>query len=296
MKQKFPLSLFHRFFSKEKPFGYHRSMINLVHWMYWVLADHYHSKMLTVRWRVFWILFNVTNNMIFYLFSLSYPIFTTNPSLSNLLLFGTMLMTGIYLTFLIPMAAYISRNRTIEAFKILDQKVVLLSNGDQSYSSQVPFIQRKKYSMNTAIYLALTQITNTSCYVIIAVVDFLMEYSTAKLSNPNYYVYPMYCEPVQNFGIFLLLLCLQTVAASPIMLRNFFFPFFIVVIVVEFYRKFQTVCDLLDHQSRLFTYQYEKLLNASTISNDVQNRKLELEHLFMQNILTCVKFHQQLIK
>ncbi|XP_065213898.1 uncharacterized protein LOC135841041 [Planococcus citri] len=293
-------NLIDRFLSIGKRFGYTRTIMNRIHLMYWFLGEYYHSKIFDRRFTLLWILINVTDIVLLFSHLISYTFFSPTLELFHLLLVSDMMISGVYFMILIPLTTNSHRKRTTQAFKILDANIDIGLHRNQpivGYSTIVEFIRGEKYSLKVAFYILTTQFCCMACYIFCTTLDLLVGYTKDKLSDPSYYLYPVYCEGIQNAYTFCVLLFSQIMAASPIIITYLIIPFFSIVMVREFHRKFQMLSDSLAYQSKLFAYHYEQLLNNPSCSVDLeQKEKSILQNYFVQDIHSYVQFHQNLIR
>lgn len=276
-----------------KSLGYTRAKMTLIRIIYWLLGEFYYSKVFDHRITRFWIIFNATNTVVYFIHCFSYLFLTTRPEFSNVLYTGNALITGIYLMVLLQLMAYIYRQPTFEAFEKLDQ-----DNDDIpsiELSPEFNFVRRKKYSMRVVVMLVISQLGSMVCYEICSNLYLIIGYTKNRLKDPNSYFYPIYCERVESLGVFGIMLGSQLFAAFPLILVYLLIPAYLMIIVGEFYSKFQQLCDTINWHSKLFSIRYESVIEGSNARIYYYRRSFQ-EHSFIQNIRSCVQLHEKLIK
>lgn len=285
-------------------FGYTKTITNRIHLMYWFLGEFYYSKIFSSKYTLLWITINVIDIVLLFSHLTSYMFLSPTLELSHMLLVSDMTISGLYFMILIPLASNLYRKHTTEALKILDENIDIVLQRNlhtEYYPSKIQFNhqQTKIYSLNTAFVILVTQFSCMACYIICTNLDLFIGYTKARLSDPNYYLYPVYCQGIENGYVFSVLLFSQIMAASPIIIAYLIIPFFSIVTVREFHRKFRMLSDSMAYQSKLFAYHYEKSLNNSSHSPHLgpeQTEKSILQNYFVQDIHSYAQFHQNLIR
>ena len=76
----------------------------------------------------------------------------------------------------------------------------------------------------------------------------------------------------------------------------FVFPFLSIVVMKEFDSKFRILRDYLNHKSRIFERDYEKLIMVEYHDrNQVNEEKRRIEESFLNDIYSCAKHHHHLL-
>lgn len=294
------MDFLHRRLSASKRFGHTRRIMNYIHLMHWFLGEFFYSKNLSHRFTSFWIKLTISNNVIFFLISLSYLFFTPNPGITNILYGYNAITINIYLGVLTPLASYICGKSTSRVFQILDKKFTPFPNFAYNLEScrEVQFFRQEQYSMEIVHNLLILHFTSWFGYFIATVLYFVIGNSEAKLHDPVSYLYPIYCEMIQSLTVLFIVNGIQFLIVIPHMVINIVEPFHLVLITREFYTKFLLVSNSIKNQSKLFTYRYEKLLQNCTFI-DTKSDEMEkyiLQETFVQDIRIYVKYYEQLLR
>lgn len=286
-------SLFDQITGKRNIFGYKKTSTNQIHLMYWFLGEFYRSDVFDKRTALVMILFNVGNFLIIFTICSSYMFLTSIREYSKILFVIELSAIAIHSVILLPIIACISRKHTSEAFKILDQdnQVELDDTSSIPQSAKNKFEEkRKKYSYNSKVIAVQLGIVFFSTFLMYF--DLIYEYNGEKLKNAEYYMYPVYCERVDNLGMFSVLLVLEMVSVLPIVVMAFLLPIFSLTLTVEFYSKFQILCESLHYQCELFSNRIESNLTNKEGPKDTSS----FQNTFIQNIHDAAKRHMRLLR
>lgn len=288
-------AFFHQLLGKVNLYGYRNTIINQMNLMYWLLGEFYHSKTFNRRISLFWKFFNIITISLLFGHSILYTFFSSNHSVIKLMFTLQVVTVTVNLLITIPIGSYLHRYHIIEMFKILDLPDDLeIRPSSLDRQQNIVFVPRIKMSSKNLTLAMVTQMVLFFLYLICTYLDLIIGYNAEKLTDPNYYVYPTYSDNVHNLGVFLVLLSSQVFTAFPVGVLFFLIPIFPMIVMREFYLKFQHMSDFVDYRSKLFGHQYEKLLLSKHIYGTEEI--MSLERPFLKDIRNCAIHHHILLR
>lgn len=272
---------------QKNTFGYSKNIINQAMMIYWFLGDFYSSKIFNRFITQFWISFNIIAVILLFVHSFCYMVLSSNIDISKFLFASQVIISITYLHITTPVSSQVYRKGISEMFKILDQSSL--------YELQMSYfaISRKKSNFNVAYAVLFTQISLFTLYLTFTYLHLIIGYNTDKLSDPNYFIYPLYCENVDQLSTFIVLQISQLISALPVGPMYFLIPFFPLIVANEFYNKFRALSNALKRQSEEFKRHFEKLLEQSVANN---GEIIRIEESFVEDVQCYAKYHHNLLR
>lgn len=284
-------------FGKKNVFGYKSKIMNILHMMYWFLGEFYSSTIFNKFITRYWILFNIYAAVSLFTHSNLYIFLTSKPNLTFTLFASEIIVTMVHLLILTPLGVFLYNDRMLQTFKALDRPYNIELNSVSSFQHFLRRYQvaRKQFTLKIGYIILAIQIGIFFFFLISTYFDLVVGYNPAKLSNPKFSVFPLYCENVDRLSTFMVLLFSQIICGIPMGAMNLTIPFFTFVLSRQFYCKFQNLSDFLDNRSKVFKFCYEELLDKSYNTRSF-NEVNKLQRAFLHDIHYVARFHHDLLK